>query len=511
MASSGLRPRAAGLRHLTALIAGIALLATMSVTATAAVPGARPPAPAGPVATVTSSHIVLQVKADPHAAIVRTTNALAPTSKSISTSGTFGSASASRAASTTTMVAGGAVTVHTTGTLTAKAHCAPADGCPGDVLTAGVYAAADASIRAQIGMSGDIPYRLSGTIAASGTSISPCANISVGVVGDTEIEHHEVYGPIAGSDDPDCLTAKGNGDPAAETLHASGILHASTNVTFAVTADTSFIDPGTRRTDSLKATWNLTLVLGPVCTVSAADLPSYDPLVGAVLDGTSGNDVICGGDGPDTIHGNGGTDQVFGGAGGDRIEASGTLDGGDGADTICGSAAADTIRGGNGGDVIAGGPGADVIDGGFDEDLIVADNGPGDSSLVFIVGCAGVTPVGAAAVDHVSGGPGHDEIHGGGGNDVLSGDAGDDQLEGDGGADTIRGGTGADKIHGGDGGDLIVGGGGRDVLSGNAGNDDIHGVDGLKDSVFCGGGSADTAELDAKDVRSGCEATTNLR
>jgi Ca2+-binding RTX toxin-like protein len=498
------------LRRAAALAAAFALLAA-SATGALAAPSPRAAGAASVVPAIgmaLSSHIVTQVRALPHNPVVHTTNLLVPANNTISTSGSDGSARATRSASTTTSTSGPNLVIHTKGALSAAVACAKTF-CPGDVLTNTVYGAADADISAQVGLTGDIPYRLYGTIAGSGTSISPCANVTVTLGGDTEAEHAAAYGPTT-SDDPDCLDAQTNSVPGSAVLHADGILHATTGVSLGLHADTSFIDPGTHRRESLQASWDITLVLGPACTISPDTLGSYDPNTGATFEGTAGNDVICGGDGPDIIHGNGGTDRVYGNGGTDTIDASGFLDGGDGGDTICGSATSDTILGGDDDDFIAGGPAADTIDGGYGNDTIIADATASDAADLLAIGCAGVTPIGVYGADVVHGGPGHDHIKGGRANDTLYGDAGDDFIEGGTGNDHIVGGSGLDKIHGDAGNDSINGGIGKDVLSGNDGNDLIYATDGYKDSVSCGAGR-DVAHIDAIDARAGCEAMTILR
>ncbi|MFN8629531.1 MAG: calcium-binding protein [Chloroflexota bacterium] len=503
----GRKPAGLVLRAAT-IAAAVVLVAASASTALATSPSPKVVVAPSAAAVALSSHIVTQIRAQPHAAIVRTTNALAPASLTTSTSGSDGSASASRVASTTASSSGGNIVVHTKGTLTASVACAKTN-CPGDVTTNTVYGAADADIFAQIGVTGDVPYRLYGTLAGGGTSISPCANVTVTLGSDTEDEHAAVYGPGT-SDDPDCLDAQAVGAPASATLHATGILHATTGVTLSLHADTSFIDPGTKRKESLKAVWDITLVLGPECTISPDTIGSYDPNTGATFEGTSGNDVICGGAGPDIVHGNGGTDRVYGNDGNDFIAAAGVLDGGDGTDTLCGSSASDTELGGDGNDLIAGGPASDSIDGGYGDDIIIADATSGDVSDLLTIGCSGSTPTGASGADVVHGGPGHDSIKGGRSNDTLYGDSGDDLILGGQGNDKIIGGSGMDKIHGDDGNDTITGGTGKDVLAGNAGNDLIYGADGIKETISCGSGS-DVAHLDAIDTRSSCEATTNLK
>lgn len=81
------------------------------------------------------------------------------------------------------------------------------------------------------------------------------------------------------------------------------------------------------------------------------------PAAAAVINGTSGNDVLVGTMKADTIRGFQGNDTIRGKGGAD------TLNGGQGADTIYGGRGADRIRGGTDvkKDVLYGGPGNDRI------------------------------------------------------------------------------------------------------------------------------------------------------
>ena len=71
-----------------------------------------------------------------------------------------------------------------------------------------------------------------------------------------------------------------------------------------------------------------------------------------------------------------------------------------------------------------------------------------------VVGSVGVTVLGEAGNDALTGGDGNDTIDGGFGSDVLDGAEGDDTLLGQDGDDTIDSGFGSDVIDGGDGADV---------------------------------------------------------
>jgi uncharacterized repeat protein (TIGR01451 family) len=90
------------------------------------------------------------------------------------------------------------------------------------------------------------------------------------------------------------------------------------------------------------------------------------------LNGTSGDDIICGGNGRDTINGLGGNDTIFGQNGKD------VLNGGDGNDNVMGANGKDQVSGGTGTDMLRGGNAPDVLNGqdGAGGDSLDGGNGP---------------------------------------------------------------------------------------------------------------------------------------
>lgn len=184
------------------------------------------------------------------------------------------------------------------------------------------------------------------------------------------------------------------------------------------------------------ATLSITVIAPSSCSIIGT--PGND-----VLNGTDGDDVICGLGGSDTINGFGGNDLILGGRGAD------TINGGDGDDTITGGRGNDTLSGDAGDDTIYGRRGADLILGGDGNDLLR----------------------GGAGADTIRGETGNDTLRGGRGPDVLRGGAGDDTIYGGRGADTLRGGAGDDVLRGRRGDDELFGGAGDDVLRGGKGFD----------------------------------------
>ena len=255
------------------------------------------------------------------------------------------------------------------------------------------------------------------------------------------------------------------------------------------------------------------------------DASSY--LGGAVLLwGLAGNDSLYGGPGLDTLYGQAGNDTLYGGDGGD------TMIGGPGDDFYYGEGGNDKFKqdaGLDGNDSFDGGTGIDTVDYSKRtvgvtvtmDDGLANDGEPGseadfvDLSVENATGGAGDDVlVGSDALnvltgndgdDQLFGGRGGDELHGGNGADVLTGDNGNDQLFGDGGADSIDGGGGNDTLFGGVGIDSITGGDGADSMFGEGGNDVIFNSDAFADSVDCGSGPSDDAEVDPLDTLTGCE------
>ncbi len=425
-----------------------------------------------------SSDITLGAKVDPRPEKIRHSTRLVANPFGVSASGGYGSASSSGSGTTTIATSHGETTLTSVGSLAAAARCAKT-ACPGDVATAVVSSHADATVDVTFTATGTIPYRLDATLNATGHSIAPCANVDLQLDdGGSGGAHFAVWGPTT-ADDGDCSGGSVDhlGASVTGTLTATGTVH------LLLRADTSFVDPGTRRTDRLTANWKVKLTLLAACTIDATADPGYDPTGVNVVTGTAGNDVICGGDGIDQITGAGGTDHVYAGEGDDTIAADGVLDGGAGDDTICGGGAADTIRGMQGDDLIAGAGGGDVITGEAGHDELFG------GAATFCSGSGSTTD----------------------GNDRIDGGAGDDLIDGGAGRDVLAGGTGADKLRGDAGNDQLTGGAGPDVLNGGAGNDDIRAQDRRADHVFCGSGSRDRANLDAVDHATRCEFTTVLR
>ncbi len=202
------------------------------------------------------------------------------------------------------------------------------------------------------------------------------------------------------------------------------------------------------------------------------------------LNGTAGDDVICGRGGKDTIHGMAGDDILLGEGGND------TLDGGAGADLL---------EGGDGT--------SDLADYGASPDFVVVDLTAGTGSNADAAGdaLAGIERLqGSALGDVLTGDANANTLRGGDGEDQLAGLGGGDTLDGDGGTDlvdyrsspaavtvdlpstTVSGGDAAgDMISGIEGAigspkaDTLTGDAGDNVFIGMAGADDIDGGAGV--------------------------------
>ena len=92
------------------------------------------------------------------------------------------------------------------------------------------------------------------------------------------------------------------------------------------------------------------------------------------------------------------------------------------------------------------------------------------------------------------------------GADSLVGTARADTLSGLGGSDDLTGRGGADRLLGGPGADVLLGGAAADRMFGGPGNDHLLARDGVIDTVNCGAGAADIANVDGRDrVAPNCE------
>lgn len=96
-----------------------------------------------------------------------------------------------------------------------------------------------------------------------------------------------------------------------------------------------------------------TFTLGTAATQTRFDFEP-GPTSGQKIEGTDGNDSICGGSGSDSISGGDGDDSIYGFEGNDK------LDGDDGEDSLFGGPGSDKLNGGAGTDYGDGGPGNDA-------------------------------------------------------------------------------------------------------------------------------------------------------
>ncbi|WP_438991899.1 Hint domain-containing protein [Lentibacter sp.] len=173
-----------------------------------------------------------------------------------------------------------------------------------------------------------------------------------------------------------------------------------------------------------------------------------------VLYGDEGSDTIDGGEGRDAIYGGDGADVADGGTGDDILrggDGGDSLTGGDGGDVLMGDAGNDTLDGGAGSDIsiMTTGSGTDTFDGGADDDALVIEGGATGADVTYDGAGSGTADLGADSTDFSNvetialgagddtleasldtagmtglGGAGDDSLTGGSGNDVLSGDGG---------------------------------------------------------------------------------------
>ena len=184
---------------------------------------------------------------------------------------------------------------------------------------------------------------------------------------------------------------------------------------------------------------------GQTCTIVGTQ--ANDPS----LNGTSGNDTICG------LRGN---DTIFGGIGND------ILVGGSGVDALRGDAGNDSLFGGAGNDGLNGGTGA----------ADVARYDPAPAPITANLGTAAATGEGtdsmsSSSIEGLVGSAFADTLTGSNNPESLSGLAGNDSLSGGGGIDILQGGSDNDSILGGNANDQLYGQAGNDTLNGGPGTD----------------------------------------
>ena len=191
------------------------------------------------------------------------------------------------------------------------------------------------------------------------------------------------------------------------------------------------------------------------------------------------------------------------GAGTDRLASIENLIGSAYSDDLSGNAAANQINGGAGNDVLTGGAGADKLDGGQGSDIYIvtalgdktgaeiADTGTsGTDELRYAATTAGtlVLAAGDTGLERVAIGTGKSSTASTSGTTALNVDASAAAngltIVGNAGINTLTGSIYNDILDGGSGNDFLFGGNGNDKLIGGAGND-----------VLFGGGGADSFVL----------------
>jgi RTX calcium-binding nonapeptide repeat (4 copies) len=220
----------------------------------------------------------------------------------------------------------------------------PAPGVP--------VASSEGSAEVEFTTNGPTPFLFSGALNAQNSDSNDCTEIDV-----------ELSGPLNRT-----FLARGGGDCSPSGPRNRGFLVADVlpagdyqlNVDYDAT-----VDPEYRGTETATGAVEANIFFFRRCTVLGDNRPSN-------LNGTTGNDVICGRGGNDRINGRGGADLVFGGNGGD------TINGGGGGDDLRGDSGADTVRGQGGKDRLDGGPGRDTLSGGAADDKIKAHDGAAD-------------------------------------------------------------------------------------------------------------------------------------
>jgi hypothetical protein len=158
----------------------------------------------------------------------------------------------------------------------------------------------------------------------------------------------------------------------------------------------------------------------------------------------------------------------------------------------------DTLNGTDAGEKICGLLGNDVIEANGGNDTVFGD-------ICDVKAKLGSAQAGAGGNDTVNGGTGNDTVYGAAGNDKLTGGDGNDKLFGGDGNDTLSGGKGKDALDGGKGNDRLTGGTEVNTYKGGSGDDTVNAKNGKVDTIDCGAGKKDSANVDKRDKVKGCE------
>jgi hypothetical protein len=160
----------------------------------------------------------------------------------------------------------------------------------------------------------------------------------------------------------------------------------------------------------------------------------------------------------------------------------------------------------SGNDVLSGTSAGEKICGLLGDDTI---NGLGGNDTLFGDACDKKAKLAGAAAsdgnDKLNGDDGNDTLYGAGGEDTLKGGNGKDKLFGGAGNDTLDGGAGNDTLDGGAGNDKLTGGPDANTIKGGAGDDTVNAKNGKVDTIDCGSGKKDSANVDKADKVKGCE------
>ena len=307
------------------------------------------------------------------------------------------------------------------------------------------------------------------------------------------------------------LISLGNGTYELAATTAADLTTELHNLTFTATQHG---DNSATTTFTLSDTSNVGLTVSDASTsVTDTHQAAPDTIDGptsgfAIIQGTTGDDIINAVGMFNTIHGNGGNDTVYAGLYGTVDLPSGTgtvhlqgivnhVTAGNGDTTVTGSTGATTIALGNGNDTvnvdgygnsITLGNGNDIVHAGDGTSQVMAGNG---SDEVTIAGYGNTVTLGDGN-DVVTGGDGNDHVGLGNGNDTVTLGGMGNQIAVGSGTDTITAGSGLDSVVAGAGHDTIALAGtgnhvvlngsqatvsnqiGLDVLTANGGSDQFH-------------------------------------
>jgi Ca2+-binding RTX toxin-like protein len=315
------------------------------------------------------------------------------------------------------------------------------------------------------------------TAAAGDTDILVLVENIAGGTGADRLAGDGAANMLSGGEGDDTLSGRGGDD----TLDG-GVDGDTADYRYLSTGITATLDSGSTATVTAAAGDTDMLVNIEDILGGSGDDWLFGDMVGNLVDGGAGDDILSGMDGDDTLAGRGGVDSLDGGADTDTadyaylatgftasLDSSGTatvtLAAGDtdelaGIENILGGAGSDFLDGDGSANVLDGGGGDDTLRGHSGDDTLVGGDGNDQARYGYSLAAITATIDALGTVTVVAGAGDTDILVGVEG---IAGSSVDDLLVGDAGANLIGGNTGNDTLSGRGGNDTLAGGADMDT------------------------------------------------